>query len=53
MTTTIETTETTETAETRETRIGRLRILLRPGPGSGALCSGTCGCNCLRENDEP
>jgi len=49
MTTTI---ETIDTAETKETRIGRLRILVHPGSGSGSECTGTCGCYCVRENDE-
>ena len=53
MTTTIEPIETTDSSDIKETRIGRLRILVHPGSGSGSECTGTCGCMCVRENDGP
>jgi hypothetical protein len=39
----------TDSTQIKETRAGRLRILLHPGPGSGALCTGTCSCRCEDE----
>jgi hypothetical protein len=53
MTTTIEPIETTNSSDIKETRIGRLRILVHPGSGSGSECTGTCGCMCVREHDGP